>query len=258
MVERFRGRGVLVTGGATGVGRAIAAAFLEEGAAVVIADVDRDRAAATADQLGSLGDVVAVGCDVAKAAEVAAAVAFAEQRLGGVDVLVNNAGVSQLVEAVAISEDDWDRVMAVNAKGVFLMMRAVLPGMLERGRGNVVNISSQAGKRGIELNAHYCASKAAVILFSRAVALELAPRVRVNCICPGIVATEMIEREYVWEEQVRGTPREENKRRWLEAIPMGRLQEPEHIARATLFIASDDASEITGQALNVDGGIVME
>jgi NAD(P)-dependent dehydrogenase (short-subunit alcohol dehydrogenase family) len=161
-------------------------------------------------------------------------------------------------KCVDLSEDEWDRVMDVNAKGVFLCTRAILTHMLERGSGVIVNIASQAGKRGYKLFTHYCASKAAVIVFSKGVALEVAPHVRVNCICPGIVNTDMMEREYGWETAMTGEPKESIQKRWMAGIPMGRFQEPEHIARVALFLASDDASEMTGQAINVTGGMVME
>ena len=258
MSERFRDRGVLITGGAAGMGRAIAAAFVAEGANVVIADVNAERAAQTAQEMSSKGNVIAFGCDVTNADMVADTVRRSEEHLGGIDVLVNNAGVITMAKCVDVSEKDWDFVMDVNAKGVFLMVRATLPRMLQRGRGSIVNIASQAGKRGYKLFTHYCASKAAVIVFSKGVALEVAPTVRVNCICPGVVNTEMMDREYAWEEEMTGDTKDEIQKRWLAGIPMGRFQEPEHIARVTLFIASDDASEMTGQAINVTGGMVME
>jgi NAD(P)-dependent dehydrogenase (short-subunit alcohol dehydrogenase family) len=259
MAERFKDRGVLVTGGAAGMGRAIAQAFLSEGARVVICDIDESRAKQTASELSGDGNsVLALGCDVTNAEQVSETIGRSDDHLGGIDVLVNNAGVITMHKAVDLSEQDWDSVMAVNSKGVFLMIRAVLPGMLDRGHGNIVNIASQAGKRGYKLFAHYCASKAAVIVFTKAVALEVAPTVRINSICPGIVNTEMMEREYAWEEAMTGESKPSIQARWMSGIPMGRFQEPEHIARVVLFIASDDASEMTGQAINVTGGMVME
>jgi meso-butanediol dehydrogenase/(S,S)-butanediol dehydrogenase/diacetyl reductase len=258
MASRFDGSGVLVTGGAAGMGRAIAEAFLGEGAEVVIADINGDRVAETAAELSSAGTVTSVECDVTNAAQVEEMIRVGDERLGGIDVLVNNAGVITMDKTVDVSEKDWDFVMDVNAKGVFLSVKSVLPGMLERGKGNIVNIASQAGKRGYKLFAHYCASKAAVILFSKGVALEVAPTIRVNCVCPGIVNTEMMDREYVWEEEMTGESQESIKERWMAGIPMGRFQEPEHIARVAMFLASDDASEMTGQAINVTGGMVME
>jgi meso-butanediol dehydrogenase/(S,S)-butanediol dehydrogenase/diacetyl reductase len=254
MSNRFEGKGVLVTGGAAGMGRAIAEAFLSEGGRVVVADINGDRVAETAKEIGAS----ALTCDVTNGDQVREMIANAESSLDGIDVLVNNAGVITMKQTVDLPEKDWDFVMDVNAKGVFLTVQAALPGMLERGKGNIVNIASQAGKRGYKLFAHYCASKAAVIVFSKGVALEVAPTVRINCVCPGIVNTEMMEREYAWEEEMTGESKASIQKRWMSGIPMGRFQEPEHIARVAMFLASDDASEMTGQAINVTGGMVME
>jgi NAD(P)-dependent dehydrogenase (short-subunit alcohol dehydrogenase family) len=255
---RFEGRGVVVTGAAQGMGRAISQAFLAEGAHVVLADLNEGGVAATAEELGRDGNTFAVRCDVTNSDDVANLVTASIDKLGAVDVFVNNAGTITMRRVVELDEDEWDSVMDVNAKGVFLCTRAILPHMLDRRSGVIVNIASQAGKRGYKLFAHYCASKAAVIVFSKGVALEVAPHVRVNCICPGIVNTDMMEREYAWEEAMTGEPKESIQKRWMSGIPMGRFQEPEHIARVALFLASDDASEMTGQAINVTGGMVME
>ncbi len=259
MANRFDGRGVLVTGGAAGMGRAIADAFRSEGADVVVADINGERVGKTAEELASQGgQVSSLECDVTKEDQVNEMIRRGEEQLGGIDVLVNNAGVITMDKIVDVSEQDWDFVMDVNAKGVFLCMKAALPGMLERGEGNIVNVASQAGKRGYKLFAHYCASKAAVIVFSKGVALEVAPTVRINCVCPGIVNTEMMDREYVWEEEMTGESQDSIRDRWMSGIPMGRFQEPEDVARLVLFLASEDSSEMTGQAINITGGMVME
>jgi NAD(P)-dependent dehydrogenase (short-subunit alcohol dehydrogenase family) len=258
MASRFEGSGVLVTGGAAGMGRAIAEAFLGEGAKVVIADINEERVGKTAEELGAAGEVSSLGVDVTSEAQVDEMISRGDEVLGGIDILVNNAGVITMDKVTDVSEKDWDFVMDVNAKGVFLCVKAVIPGMLERGGGKIVNIASQAGKRGYKLFAHYCASKAAVIVFSKGVALEVAPTIRINCVCPGIVNTEMMDREYVWEEEMTGESKDSIKERWMAGIPMGRFQEPEHIARVAMFLASDDSSEMTGQAINVTGGMVME
>jgi meso-butanediol dehydrogenase/(S,S)-butanediol dehydrogenase/diacetyl reductase len=258
MASRFEGSGVLVTGGAAGMGRAIAEAFLGEGAKIVIADINEERVGTTAEELGSGGEVTSFGVDVTDEAQVDEMIRRGDEALGGIDILVNNAGVITMDKITDVSEKDWDFVMDVNAKGVFLSVKAVIPGMLERGGGKIVNIASQAGKRGYKLFAHYCASKAAVIVFSKGVALEVAPTIRVNCVCPGIVNTEMMDREYVWEEEMTGETQDAIKERWMSGIPMGRFQEPEHVARVAMFLASDDSSEMTGQAINVTGGMVME
>jgi NAD(P)-dependent dehydrogenase (short-subunit alcohol dehydrogenase family) len=259
MAGRFDGGGVLVTGAAAGMGRAIAAAFVAEGADAVLADIDGERVAQAAEELAAGGaGVTGVACDVTDEAQVGETIARGEELLGGIDVLVNNAGVVTMDKVVDVSARDWDFVMDVNAKGVFLCSKAAIPKMLERGGGQIVNIASQAGKRGYKLFAHYCASKAAVIVFSKALALELAPTIRVNCVCPGIVNTEMMDREYAWEEEMTGEPQDAIKERWMSGIPMGRFQEPEDIARVALFLASEEASEMTGQAINVTGGMVTE
>jgi NAD(P)-dependent dehydrogenase (short-subunit alcohol dehydrogenase family) len=259
MDNRFEGKGVLVTGGAAGMGRAIAEAFANEGAEVVIADINEDRVGGTAEQLSSGGaKVSSLGVDVTDPEQVDEMVAKANEQLDGIDILINNAGVITMDKVVDISPEDWDFVMDVNGKGVFLCMHAVVPGMLERGGGNIVSVASQAGKRGYPLFAHYCASKAAVILLSKGLALEVAPTIRVNCVCPGIVNTEMMDREYVWEEEMTGEKQESIKERWMSGIPMGRFQEPEHVAGVVQFLASDAASEMTGQAINITGGMVME
>lgn len=257
-MERFEGRGVVVTGAAQGMGRAIAEAFITEGARVVLADLNEEGAVKTAGELGQNGNTFAVRCDVTKAEDVKSLVEGAVEHLGAVDVFVNNAGTITMRQVIELGEDEWDLVMDVNAKGVFLCTRQILPHMLERKSGAIVNIASQAGKRGYKLFAHYCASKAAVIVFSKGVALEVAPDVRINCVCPGIVNTDMMEREYAWEQAMTGEAKESIQKRWMSGIPMGRFQEPEHIARVALFLASDDASEMTGQAINVTGGMVME
>jgi NAD(P)-dependent dehydrogenase (short-subunit alcohol dehydrogenase family) len=255
---RFEGRGVVVTGAAQGMGRAIAEAFVTEGARVVLSDLNEEGVVKTAGELGQNGNTFAVRCDVTKSDDVTSLLESAVDHLGTVDVFVNNAGTITMRQVIDLGEDEWDLVMDVNAKGVFLCTRAILPHMLERKSGAIVNIASQAGKRGYKLFAHYCASKAAVIVFSKGVALEVAPDVRINCVCPGIVNTDMMEREYGWEQAMTGEPKESIQKRWMSGIPMGRFQEPEHIARVALFLASDDASEMTGQAINVTGGMVME
>jgi len=256
---RFEGRSAVVTGAAQGMGRAIAQAFVDEGAQVLLGDLNADKVEQTAVELDrGQGRVSAIACDVTKADQVEAMVAATIDRYGKIDHLVNNAGTITMHKVVDLTEEDWDLNMTVNAKGVFLCMRAVLPHMLERESGTIVNVASQAGKRGYKLFAHYCASKAAVILLSKGTALEVAPHVRINCVCPGIVNTDMMEREYAWEEAMTGEPKTEIQKRWMSGIPMGRFQEPEHVARLVMFLASDDSSEMTGQAINITGGMVME
>jgi meso-butanediol dehydrogenase/(S,S)-butanediol dehydrogenase/diacetyl reductase len=258
MPDRFQDKRVFVTGAAQGIGRAIAGAFLEEGARVCLTDLNGEGVATTARELADDDRATAMQLDVTDRSGVRDCVGRAIDELGGIDIMINNAGVITMKPTVELTEEEWDLNMDVNAKGVFLCTQAVLPHMLERGDGCVVSTASQAGKRGYKLFSHYCASKAAVINFTRAVAVEVAPTVRLNCVCPGIVNTDMMEREYAWETAMTGEPKESIKTRWMAGIPMGRFQEPEHVAGVVLFLASEAASEMTGQAINVTGGMVMD
>jgi NAD(P)-dependent dehydrogenase (short-subunit alcohol dehydrogenase family) len=257
---RFDGESVVVTGGARGLGRGIAEAFLGEGANVVICDVNADGLAKAAEALrrDAGGSVEAVHADVSVNDQVRAVAHRAIERYGAVDHLVNNAGIVTIAPFAETTEDDWDRIMAVNLKGVFLGMLAVLPNMLSRGRGSITNIASQAGKRGNRYIAPYCASKAGVISLTQTAALEAAPDVRVNCVCPGFINTELQEEEYDQVAAITGEDRDEIKDGWMAAMPLGRFQETGDVADAVLFLASDAASQTTGEALNVSGGMVMD
>jgi NAD(P)-dependent dehydrogenase (short-subunit alcohol dehydrogenase family) len=253
---RFDGASVVVTGAAQGMGRAVTSAMAHGGATVFAADINAEGLSATAEELGEA--VTPVVCDVRKASDVDVLFSTADRVCGGVDHLVTCAGILTIAKCEELTEDEWSRVMDVNAKGVFLCMRRGLASMASREAPSIVNIASQAGKRGTALLSHYCASKAAVILLSKTVALEVAPSVRVNCICPGVVMTPMLDREFEWTTESTGESREAIEERWLAIVPLQRFQTPEQIARAVLYLASDDASEITGQAINVDGGLVTE
>jgi 3-hydroxybutyrate dehydrogenase len=257
---RFDGESVVVTGGARGLGRGIAAAFLRQGANVVVCDLNEARLATTAEELGAdaAGSVEAVYADVAVADDVQRVIDRAIELNGAVDHLVNNAGIVTIAPFAETTEDDWDRIIAVNLKGVFLGMRAALPGMLERGRGSITNIASQAGKRGNKYIAPYCASKAGVISLTQTAALEAAPKVRVNCVCPGFINTELQEEEYDQVAAITGEDRDEIKAGWMAAMPLGRFQEVDDVAEAVMFLSSDAASQTTGEALNISGGMVMD
>ena len=258
MSQRFEGKTAIVTGAARGMGEAVARRFYDEGANVVLLDVDgggAESAAATLDPAG--GRALARRCDVTSASDTQAAVAAAFERFGRVDCLVNCAGVLSLAPFADLTEEQWDAVMDVNAKGVFLMMQAALPALRASGAGSVVNIASQSGKRGEALLAHYCASKAAVILLTRGAALELAPEVRVNSVCPGYVDTAMQDQAAAYVAAETGSPVSELMAEWVTEVPMGRFQQADDVAKLVLFLASEDASEITGEDVNITGGLMM-
>lgn len=243
---RFTGRVVLVTGAGRGLGREIARAFAGEGADVIAADL--------APAAPAPGVAPAI-CDVTDPEQVGAVMAEAAQRFGRVDVLVNNAGVSTVAPVTELDEREFDRVVDVNLKGTFLCSRAFAaqapPGSA------IVTVASQAGKRGVANIAHYCAAKAAQINFTRALAMELAPDVRVNAVCPGIVETELVAEQLAAQALVGGRSAVEIRDAWLAEVPMRRFQPAAAIAAAVLFLASGAAAEITGEALNVSGGMVM-
>jgi NAD(P)-dependent dehydrogenase (short-subunit alcohol dehydrogenase family) len=249
----------VVTGAGSGIGAAIARELSQRGFTVVATDVDGDRARATAATLAGDGwsDVLDV-TDGAAAQRLADAVVDRHSRL---DVWVSNAGISHMDRFVDVTEPDLDRTLAINLKGVFVCGQAAARTMQRLGRGGaIVNTASMAGKQGrVPYLADYVASKFGVIGLTQAMAYELAADgIRVNCVCPGFVATPMQERELAWEAELRGTAPEDVKQMWVQDTPMGRLEEPEDVARAVAFLAGTDAGFITGEALAVNGGAFMD
>lgn len=252
------GRSALVTGGGTGIGRAIATALAGAGARVCIADLDAAAGESAAAALGPGHSALA--CDVTSAPSVSAAIGAAAAAFGRLDILCANAGISSMNRVADLSEAEWDANLAVNAKGVFLTNQAAVRLWLAAGQtGVIVNTASVAGKTGAPLLAHYCASKFAVIGFTQSLAKEVAAEgIRVNCVCPGYVRTSMQQREVAWEGKLRGMTPEAVRAEYVALTPMGRLEEPEDVAAAVLFLASDLSRFITGEALNVSGGAFMD
>jgi len=242
------GRRAIVTGGASGIGRATAGLLAAEGARVAVADLDEAGARAVAGACGP--DAIALGLDVAVAEECRRAVERAAAAFGGLDVLVNNAGIIRRADVVETTEEEWDRVMAVNVRSVFLMSRFAIPVMVAGGGGAIVNTGSGWGLKGGVKAASYCASKGAVVNLTRAMAIDHGPDgVRVNCVCPGDTDTAMLrsEAEQLGEAETAFLADAASR-------PLQRVGTPEDIARAIVYLASDAAAFVTGSVLVVDGG----
>jgi meso-butanediol dehydrogenase / (S,S)-butanediol dehydrogenase / diacetyl reductase len=249
----IEGRRALVTGGAAGIGRAIVAALARHGASVAIADLDADAAARTAAELSVAGSVV---MDVRRRESVEAGFAAALALLGGCDILCANAGVSTMNRAIELTDEEWDFNFGVNAKGVFLTNQIAARHFLTQKSGVIVNTASLAAKVGAPLLAHYSASKFAVLGWTQALARELAPAgIRVNAVCPGFVKTGMQTREVLWEAELRGITPERVVEDYIAQTPLGRLEEPEDVAEVVVFLCSSGARFMTGQGVNVTGGV---
>jgi 2-hydroxycyclohexanecarboxyl-CoA dehydrogenase len=248
---RLHGATALVTGGASGIGAATARRLAAEGARVVVADINEDGAGAVAAELDG---GVAVAMDVADTAAVRAAVASATEAAGPIDILVNNAGTDLPGFFVKTTEEIWDFVIAVNLRGTLAVTHAVLPGMHERGRGSIVNVASEAGRVGSQMSSTYSAAKAGVIGFTKAIARESARfGVRCNAIAPGPIDTPLLNAA----PEVMGELGARLKQGMIDATVMRRLGTPDEVAAVIAFLASDDASYMTGQTLGVSGGLSM-
>ena len=246
----LKDRTAIVTGGGQGIGRAICGIFAEEGAAVVVVDINESAAEETARQLNLEGyagrSARAVRADISVAAEISALVDGVVEEYGRVDILVNNAGLALFRSVEACTEEEWDRVMAVNLKGPFLLSKALLPTMIAQQSGAVINLASVAGKTGgVVSGAPYSVSKAGIECLTKSLARELAPHgVRVNAIAPGIIDTALTAH---------------HDPAFVDAIPLGGSKgEPRDVAEAALFLASDRSRHITGEILDVNGGLLMD
>lgn len=247
---RFQDRVAVVTGAARGIGRAIARAFLEEGAKVALVDLDATALDKAKEELGAGKErIFTVACDVARSQDVAKMVKEVQPYLGRIDVLVNNAGIIRRGTIETVTEEEWDLVIQVNLKGTFNCCKAVVEIMKNQGRGAIVNVSSIAGKLGDITSAPgYASSKAGMDALTKTLARHLAPYgIRVNGVSPHAIETEMSAQ---WSE--------ERRREIISSIPLGRPGRPEDVARAVLFLSSDEASFITGEILDVNGGALMD
>jgi meso-butanediol dehydrogenase/(S,S)-butanediol dehydrogenase/diacetyl reductase len=254
--SELRGKRGFVTGGAQGIGRAIAHALARSGVKVAIADVDGQAGHRTAKEIGE--SAVSVEIDVRERVSVERAFGEALKRLGGCDICIANAGVSTMSHALDLTDADWDFNFAVNARGIFLTNQIAARHFIAQGTGCIVNTASLAAKVGAPLLAHYSASKFAVLGWTQALARELAPNgIRVNAVCPGFVKTGMQTREIEWEARLRDVPPQRVIDDYLAQTPLGRLEEPEDVANVVVFLCSDKARFMTGQGINVTGGVYM-
>lgn len=262
MTNRLKGTKAVITGGAGAIGMATARAFLSEGSEVFVTDYDEATVAQAVDALRAVSKPAFVNgfaADVTSAEAVSAMMAEAFAAMGGITALINNAGTNARGDLLDLSAEDFDRVIDVNTKGVILCTQAVIPYLKSADNASITSTASQAGKRGWAQIAVYCASKAAVIGFSRAMAVELAPAIRVNSVAPGHIKDEGMAWDGFADRKRADQSLDDFSAEFAAAeIPLGRLQSADDIANGFVFLTSREASEITGEVLNIGGGVVMD
>jgi len=253
-VQRLRGKSALVTGAARGIGRAFAEAYVREGATVAIADIDIEGARRSAGEIGT--DAYAIEVDVTEQRSIEAAVKAVEDRVGGIDILVNNAALFDAAPIVEITRESYERLFAINVAGVLFTLQTVAKSMITRGRGGrIINMASQAGRRGEPMVAVYCATKAAVISLTQSAALNLIEHdINVNAMAPGVVDGEHWDGVDALFAKYEHRPLGEKKRLVGEAVPIGRMATADDLTGMAIFLASDESAYVVAQTFNVDGG----
>jgi NAD(P)-dependent dehydrogenase (short-subunit alcohol dehydrogenase family) len=253
-MARLSGKSAIVTGGASGIGKAIAQLFLEEGASVVIADINKGLLETTAKELAKSGTVSAIVADVRSMADAGRIVQQAVDRHGGLDILVCNAGITSVMPIEQLAEEEWDRVLATNIKGMFTMVKQAIPQMIKRGGGKIVTLGSEMGIVAVPESPAYNASKGAVIMFTKSIAIDLIRHnIRVNSLCPGITRTPLLQAEIdnsLEPEKVAAA-----QATWA---PINRVADPREIAQGAVFLASDESSFAVGSCLVLDGGFTAK
>jgi NAD(P)-dependent dehydrogenase (short-subunit alcohol dehydrogenase family) len=244
---RLENKAAIITGAGSGIGQAIALIFSEEGAKVVVADLNEERGEETVNQIKEKGgEAIFVKTDVSNSEDINKMVETCLNNFSQVDILVNNAGIHKSLPLTETSEEDWDKILKINLKGVFLGSKRVIPEMLKQGKGKIINTASIAGLVGFEKSSAYCAAKGGVISLTKEMALEYASKkININCVAPGVIKTSMTK------EMLNNSEVKENLSK---STPYPRLGEPEDIAYAALYLASDESDFVTGETLVVDGG----
>ena len=253
----FAGKVALVTGSGSGIGKATVLRLAKEGGTIVVNDIDHQKVRSVLEQIKSIGaNAIGTEADATKRSDVTKAVKSAIDEFGRIDILVNNVGLFDAGKAfIEMDERDWKFCMDINLTSTFYYCKAVVPHMMERKYGKIVNLSSRTGKVGSANYTHYCAAKHAVIGFTRALAVELATyNVNVNAVCPGAIDTEMQEKALLAQTSIREIHYDEMRTRRAATIPLKRLGTPEDVAGLIAYLASEDSNFITGQAFNINGG----
>jgi meso-butanediol dehydrogenase / (S,S)-butanediol dehydrogenase / diacetyl reductase len=250
---------VIVTGAGRGIGRGIALRLARDGMDVVVNDVNLEAVTYVSDEIKAMGrQSLAIVADVSNGNQVNSMVNQVVEEFGRLDIMVANAGIAQVKQAIDITEEDWDTIFSINAKGVFLCAQAAAKQMIKQKTGKIINCASIAGHQGFPLLSHYSATKFAVIGFTQALAKELGPHgITVNAYCPGIVGTDMWELIDEKMAEIMGLAKGEALKKFSELITLGRVESPEDVASFVSYLASTDSDYMTGQAINICGGVVM-